>query len=87
MTSPYVTKPMASTVELQMREGCKSYDLYISSELRRSMFMTSSSSKDDTTVRLSMLNMMYSTDKTLMINSLVNLKNNPKQTAISRRKQ
>ena len=63
MTSPYVTKPMASTVELQMREGCKSYDLYISSELRRSMFMTSSSSKDDTTLRLSILNMMYSTDK------------------------
>ena len=54
---------MASTVELQMRECCKSYDLYISSELRRSMFMTSSSSKDDTTLRLSILNMMYSTDK------------------------
>ena len=62
-SSPYTTTPMAQTVELQMREGCKSYELYVTSEFRRSMFMTSSNSKDDTTVRLSVLNMMYSTDK------------------------
>ena len=62
-TSPYTTTPMAETVELQMREGCKSYELYVTSEFRRSMFMTSSNSKDDTTVRLSVLNMMYSTNK------------------------
>ena len=62
-SSPYTTTPMAQTVELQMREGCKSYDLYVTSEFRRSMFMTSSSKTDDTTVRVSVLNMMYSTDK------------------------
>ena len=62
-TSPYTTTPMAQTVELQMREGCKSYDLYVTSEFRRSMFMTASSKTDDTTLRVSVLNMMYSTDK------------------------
>ena len=62
-TSPYKTTPMAETVELQMREGCKSYELYVTSEFRRSMFMTSSTSKDDTTLRLSILNAMYTTDK------------------------
>ena len=62
-TSPYTTTPMAETVELQMREGCKSYELYVTSEFRRSMFMTSNTSKDDTTLRLSILNAMYTTDK------------------------
>ena len=62
-TSPYTTTPMAETVELQMREGCKSYELYVTSEFRRSMFMTASNSNDDTTLRVSVLNAMYSTDK------------------------
>ena len=62
-TSPYTTTPMAETVELQMREGCKSYELYVTSEFRRSMFITASTSKDDTTLRISTLNMMYITDR------------------------
>ena len=62
-TSPYTTTPMAETVELQMREGCKSYELYVTSEFRRSMFMTANTSKDNTTLRVSVLNMMHSTDR------------------------
>ena len=30
---------MANTVEMQIAEGCKSYDLYVTSEFRRSMFV------------------------------------------------
>ena len=50
---------MASTVEINMREGCNDYDLYISSELRRSLEVNSSNQNGDTKIRFSMMNMMY----------------------------
>lgn len=63
MTSPYKTRPMANTVEMQIAEGCKSYDLYITSEFRRSMFVEGKMKDGDTTVRLSTLNMMYNDNR------------------------
>ena len=63
MTSPYVKRPMANTVEMQIAEGCKSYDLYITSEFRRSMFVEGKMKDDDTTVRVSTLNMMYNDNR------------------------
>jgi hypothetical protein len=50
---------MANTVEMQIAEGCKSYDLYITSEFRRSMFVEGKMEDGDTTLRISTLNMMY----------------------------
>ena len=61
MSSPYITTKMADTIELVTRENCKSYDLYLSSELRRSMFMTGAFKDDVSTLRVSILNMMYKT--------------------------
>ena len=63
MTSPYVKRPMANTVEMQIAEGCKSYDLYITSEFRRSMFVEGKMKDGDTTVRISTLNMMYNDNR------------------------
>ena len=63
MTSPYKTRPMANTVEMQISQGCKSYDLYVTSEFRRSMFVEGKMKDGDTTVRLSTLNMMYKDDR------------------------
>ena len=51
MSSPYLTTKMADTIELITRENCRSYDLYISSEHRRSMFMTGKFD-DDTTISI-----------------------------------
>ena len=59
MTSPYVKRPMANTVEMQIAEGCKSYDLYITSEFRRSMFVEGKMKDGSTTLRISTLNAMY----------------------------
>ena len=59
MTSPYVKRPMANTVEMQIAEGCKSYDLYITSEFRRSMFVEGKMKDGSTTIRISTLNVMY----------------------------
>ena len=63
MTSPYKTRPMANTVEMQISQGCKSYDLYVTSEFRRSMFVEGKMKDGDTTVRLSTLNMMYNDNR------------------------
>ena len=63
MTSPYKTRPMANTVEMQIAEGCKSYDLYVTSEFRRSMFVEGKMKDGDTTVRVSTLNMMYNDNR------------------------
>ena len=63
MTSPYVKRPMANTVEMQICEGCKSYDLYVTSEFRRSMFVEGKMKDGDTTVRISTLNMMYNDNR------------------------
>ena len=63
MTSPYKTRPMANTVEMQIAEGCKSYDLYVTSEFRRSMFVEGKMKDGDTTVRISTLNMMYNDNR------------------------
>ena len=63
MTSPYKTRPMANTVEMQIAEGCKSYDLYVTSEFRRSMFVEGKMKNGDTTVRVSTLNMMYNDNR------------------------
>ena len=63
MTSPYKTRPMANTVEMQIAEGCKSYDLYVTSEFRRSMFVEGKMKDDSTTVRISTLNMMYNDNR------------------------
>ena len=63
MTSPYKTRPMANTVEMQIAEGCKSYDLYITSEFRRSMFVEGKMKDGDTTIRISTLNMMWNDNR------------------------
>jgi len=63
MTSPYVKRPMANTVEMQISQGCKSYDLYITSEFRRSMFVEGKMKDGNTTVRVSTLNMMYNDNR------------------------
>ena len=63
MTSPYVKKPMANTVEMQIAQGCKSYDLYVTSEFRRSMFVEGKMKDGDTTIRVSTLNMMYNDNR------------------------
>ena len=63
MTSPYVKRPMANTVEMQIAQGCKSYDLYITSEFRRSMFVEGKMKDGDTTLRISTLNMMYNENR------------------------
>jgi hypothetical protein len=62
-SSPYKNRPMANTVEMQISEGCKSYDLYITSEFRRSMFVEGKMKDGDTTLRISTLNMMYNKDR------------------------
>jgi len=62
-TSPYKNKPMANTVEMQIAEGCKSYDLYITSEFRRSMFVEGKMKDGDTTIRISTLNMMWNDNR------------------------
>ena len=63
MTSPYVKRPMANTVEMQISQGCKSYDLYVTSEFRRSMFVEGYMKDGDTTLRISTLNMMYNENR------------------------
>ena len=63
MTSPYKTRPMANTVEMQIAEGCKSYDLYVTSEFRRSMFVEGKMKDGDTTLRISTLNAMYNENR------------------------
>ena len=75
MTSPYKTKPMANTVEMQIAEGCKSYDLYITSEFRRSMFVEGTMSKDDITLRISTLNMMYNKNREQYNKMIEDMKN------------
>ena len=62
-SSPYKNRPMANTVEMQIAEGCKSYDLYITSEFRRSMFVEGKMKDGSTTLRISTLNMMYNKDR------------------------
>ena len=64
MSSSYTTRPMSATVELQISEGCKSYDLYISSILRRSLFCEEKMEEfelDTATIqeRISTLNSLY----------------------------
>ena len=54
---------MASTVEMQIAQGCKSYDLYITSEFRRSMFAEGKMEDGDTTLRISTLNMLYNENR------------------------
>ena len=63
MTSPYKTRPMANTVEMQISQGCKSYDLYVTSEFRRSMFVEGKIKDGDTTLRISTLNAMYNENR------------------------
>jgi len=52
-----------NTVEMQICKGCKSYDLYVSSEFRRSMFVEGKMKDGDTTLRISTLNMMYNENR------------------------
>jgi hypothetical protein len=54
---------MASTVEMQIAQGCKSYDLYITSEFRRSMFAEGKMEDGNTTLRISTLNMLYNENR------------------------
>ena len=82
MTSPYKTKPMANTVEMQIAEGCKSYDLYITSEFRRSMFVEGTMSKDDITLRISTLNMMYNKNREQYNKMIEDIKNSFESTSI-----
>tara|TARA_B100000674_G_scaffold301557_1_gene250377 strand:+ start:115 stop:741 length:627 start_codon:yes stop_codon:yes gene_type:complete len=80
MSSPYLTTKMADTIELVTRENCKSYDLYISSELRRSMFMTGAFKDDVSTLRVSILNMMYKTAPERYNEIIENFKNQAEKT-------
>tara|TARA_B100000963_G_C22576313_1_gene648608 strand:+ start:743 stop:1336 length:594 start_codon:yes stop_codon:yes gene_type:complete len=52
---------MARTVKLNITEDCDDYDLYISSKLRRSMFINSTTGDNDTKVRLNMMGLMCKT--------------------------
>ena len=54
---------MANTVEMQISQGCKSYDLYITSEFRRSMFAEGKMEDGNITLRVSTLNMMYNENR------------------------
>ena len=78
MTSPYVKRPMANTVEMQIAEGCKSYDLYITSEFRRSMFVEGKMKDGDTTVRISTLNAMYNNNREHYNKMIEDMKNKAK---------
>ena len=78
MTSPYVKRPMANTVEMQIAEGCKSYDLYITSEFRRSMFVEGKMKDGDTTVRISTLNAMYNNNREQYNKMIEDMKNKAK---------
>tara|TARA_B110000008_G_C16708899_1_gene459945 strand:- start:36 stop:593 length:558 start_codon:yes stop_codon:yes gene_type:complete len=53
----------ANTVELQIREGCKSYDLYISSNFRRSLNISGLSEEDQVKYGKSILKILYEQDK------------------------
>ena len=63
---------MENTIELEIREGCKFYDLYISSELRRSICVISKThySKTNDTIRSSTLKMLYD-DNRIEYNKLI----------------
>ena len=52
---------MAKTVKLNITEDCNDYDLYISSKLRRSMFINSTTGDNNTKVRLNMMGLMCKT--------------------------
>tara|TARA_B100001093_G_scaffold516804_1_gene596540 strand:- start:7808 stop:8428 length:621 start_codon:yes stop_codon:yes gene_type:complete len=80
MSSPYLTTKMADTIELITRENCLSYDLYISSEHRRSMFMTGKFDDDMTTLRVSILNMMYKSAPGRYNEIIENFKNQAKKS-------
>ena len=53
----------ANTVELQIREGCKAYDLYISSDFRNSMNISGLSKEDQVKYGKSILKILYDNDK------------------------
>ena len=50
---------MASTVELNITENCDLYDLYISSQLRRSMFVNVSTNDEKTSLKINTFGLMY----------------------------
>ena len=66
---------MSNSVKLEFKEDCLNYDLYISSKLRRSMFVDGSSKNKDSTLRISMLKLMNDTSPS----SYVNLLNSTKE--------
>ena len=71
----------ANTVELQIREGCKTYDLYISTTFRNSMMISGLSKEQHTTYGNSVLKILYNNDKesyNKMIKSFQELANNEK---------
>ena len=78
MTSPYVKRPMANTVEMQIAQGCKSYDLYITSEFRRSMFVEGKMQDGSTTLRISTLNVMYNDNREQYNKMIEDMKNKGK---------
>ena len=53
----------ANTVELQIREGCKIYDLYISSDFRNSLNISGLSKEDHAIYGKSILKILYDNDK------------------------
>ena len=61
---------MSNTVHLEFSEECLSYDLYISSKHRRSMFVNSSHKDDKSTLRISMLKLMNDTSPSSYLDML-----------------
>lgn len=53
----------ANTVELQIREGCKIYDLYISSDFRNSLNISGLSKEEHAIYGKSILKILYDNDK------------------------
>ena len=69
---------VTNTVEMQICKGCKSYDLYVSSEFRRSMFVEGKMKDGDTTLRISTLNMMYNENREKYDKLIKNMEENAK---------
>jgi len=70
------------TFDLKIREGCKTYDLYISSKFRNSMVISGLSKEQQTIYGNSVLEILYNNDKesyNKMIKSFQELANNEKK--------
>ena len=87
-SSPYIYKEMQNSVELTMNDGCTSYDLYISSTLRRSANIQGTLgniSKDKISIEVNPLRMMYDENREKYIelmNHFKSIAKDPKEKKI-----